>query len=119
MFDPLVIRPGDLRHIIAIQSQSTARDALGQLNSTWATVLSTWAQIQGTSSLTFKFTFQNNALASNATDCITMRYPSVDVTPGMRVLFGDQTYTIQAVDNVLRRNRVLHLAVVGISTGSK
>jgi len=118
-FDPLVIRPGDLRHNISIQAPSTTRDAAGQLNSAWTTVLSTWAQIEGTSSLTFKFSFQNNVIAADTTDCITIRYPSVDVTPGMQIVWNDQTYTIQAVDDVLRRHRVLHIAVVGIDTGSQ
>jgi SPP1 family predicted phage head-tail adaptor len=118
-FDPLHIEAGTLRHSITIQAQSTVRDAAGQLNSTWSPVLTTRAQIEGTSSLTFKFAFENNALAANTTECITIRYPAVDVTPGMQVIWGDQTYTIQAVDDVLHRHRVLHLACVGISTGSQ
>lgn len=122
-FDPLVIRPGDLRHNVSINAPSTTRDVAGQLNATWTTILSTWAKIEGTSSLTFKYSFQNNALASNATDCITIRYPysdstPLDITPGMQVTWGDQIYTIQAVDDVLRRHRVIHLACVGIGTGS-
>jgi SPP1 family predicted phage head-tail adaptor len=122
-FDPTQIQAGTLRHVIEIQSQSTSRDELGQLNSTWTTILTTRAAIENTTSQTFKYTFQNNVLASNATDCITMRFPYIgttplNVTPGMRVTWRDQTYTIQAVDNVQRRDRVLILAVVGISTGS-
>lgn len=118
MRDPCIINPGILRHSITIQAPSTVRDASGQPGKTWNDVLSTRACIESTSSNSFKFSFQNNTLAANTSDCLTIRYPSVNIEPGMRVLFGDQTYNIQAVDDLQRRHRVLRLACVGIDTGS-
>lgn len=119
MFDPLVIEPGKLRHNIVIQSPSTTRDASGQPGATWSVLLTTCASIESTSSLTFKFSFQNNTLASESTDCITMRFnPSAVIAPGMRVVFGDLTYLINAVNNVQERNRVLILACTGIDIAS-
>ena len=117
-FDPTQLAAGRLRHSITIQKPSSTRDSAGQPGVTWSTVLATHAAIEGTSSLTFKFSFQNSTLAANATDCITIRYPAVAIAPGMRVLFGDNAYTIQDVDDVNRRHRVLILACVGVDTVS-
>jgi len=118
-FDPTIIKAGTLRHQITIHAPSPSRDAYGQLGSVWSPVLTTRASIEGTSSLTFKFSFQNSTLAANATDCITMRYPSVNIAPGMQVVFGDQLYLIQDADDINRRHRVLVLACVGVDTGSQ
>jgi hypothetical protein len=51
---------------------------------------------------------------------VTIRWPgvSIDVAPGMRVAFGDSTYLVQDVDNVLRRNRVVRLACLTIDNDS-
>ena len=118
VYNPAVIKPGDLRHSVKIQAPPTTRDAAGQLNATWVDVLSTWASIESTSSLAFRFSFQGNALASVATDLIVIRYPVVVIKPGMQVIYSGQTYTIAAVDDVLRRHRKLALACVGIDLGS-
>jgi SPP1 family predicted phage head-tail adaptor len=118
--DPLVLNPGDLRHNITIQSPSTTRDEAGQENATWTKVLCTRASIQSTSSSAFRFSFQNNVQATNTTHLITIRYPGCNITiqPGMQVLFSDQIYTVSAVDNVLQRNRVVHMACMAEALGS-
>lgn len=116
-FDPTIIAAGTLRHSITIQEPSTTRDAAGQLNSSWTNVLTTRAMISSTTTSTFKFSFQNNTLASNATDLISIRYPSVHIEPGMQVVFEGQVYLINAVDDVLRRHRVLNMACTGIDIG--
>jgi hypothetical protein len=36
----------------------------------------------------------------------------------MRIIFGDNTYLIQAVDNVLHRNRKVNLACIQIDADS-
>jgi hypothetical protein len=48
-----------------------------------------------------------------------MRYPAVDIVPGMQVVWGDQAYLVQDVDDVQRRHRVLVLACVGVDVGSQ
>jgi head-tail adaptor len=118
--DPLILQPGELRHSVVIQAASTVGDAAGQPVSTWTAVLTTRAKIEGTNSRTFKESFSNNALASQSTDLITIRWPGsgIDLKPGMRVLFGDNTYLVQAVDNVLRRNRKVLLACIGVDEDS-
>jgi SPP1 family predicted phage head-tail adaptor len=64
--------------------------------------------------------FSGNALAANATDLITIRYPGdyVDVVPGQQIQWGKQTYEISAVDDIQRRHRILNIAVVGLDIGS-
>ena len=118
--DPLYIDAGSLRHSIQIQAPSSTRDAVGQPVSTWNVVLTTRAKIENTNSRTFKESFSNNALASQSTDVLTIRWPgaAVDLKPDMRVIFGDNTYLVQAVDNVLRRNRKVVLACVVIDGDS-
>ncbi|MGA2650416.1 MAG: phage head closure protein [Terracidiphilus sp.] len=117
--DQCILQPGTLKHLITIQSKSATRDASGQPGSTWTTVLTTRASIESTASLSFKWSFQNSVLAANATDCITLRYPvSVDIVPGMQIIWNGDTYLVQDVDNVQRRNRVIVLACIGVDTGS-
>src|ERR1035438_5435818 len=118
-FDPCVIQPATLRHSIVIQAPSTTRDASGQQGVTWTTVLTTRAAIGSTASLTFKLSFQGNILASNATDLIALRYPAVNIKPGYQVVYGTQVYTINAVDDVQRRHRVLNLACTGMDISSQ
>jgi head-tail adaptor len=119
-FDPLYLLSGDLRHKVTIQQPSTTRDAAGQPVSTWITVLTTRAKIEGTTSNTYKELVQDGAIASQATDVFTLRWPgsSIDLKPGMRVLFGDNTLLVQAIDNVLRRNRVVKLFCMAIAADS-
>ncbi len=118
--DPLVINPGELRHKIQIQKTPAGRDTAGQPIATWDVVLTTFASIDGTNSRTFRDSFSNNALASQSTDTIAIRWPgaAIEIRPGMRVVFGDNTFLIQAVDNVQRRNRKVVLACIGISEDS-
>jgi hypothetical protein len=74
-------------------------------------VLTTRAKIESTLSNTYKELVQDGAIASQSTDVMTIRWPGSSITlkPGMRVSFGDNTYLVQAVDNVLRMNRVVKL----------
>jgi SPP1 family predicted phage head-tail adaptor len=119
-YNPLCIQAGDLRHAITIQSPSATRDAAGQPISTWDTVLSTRAKIENTGSYSYKESFSANALAAQCTDLITIRWPgkAITVEPGQRIVFGDNTYLIQLVDNVLRRNRVVRMACLVIDGDS-
>jgi SPP1 family predicted phage head-tail adaptor len=106
MRDPLVIEAGTLRHPVAVQSQGTGQDAFGQEHATWNTMLSTRAAIR-----TLTLTERSNAsgFISNATHRVTMRYQSsVPLIAGMRIIYGNsRIFLIQAVENVLERNRVI------------
>ena len=119
-WNPLLLAAGDLRHSITIQQPSTTRDVAGQPVSTWTNVLTTRAKIEGTTSNTYKELVADGAIASQATDVFTLRWPgsSIDLKPGMRVQFGDNIYLIQALDNILRRNRVVKLFCMAIAADS-
>jgi SPP1 family predicted phage head-tail adaptor len=96
------INPGELRHRVQIQQESTLPDSFGQPQSTWTTVLTTWARIRAASQ---REQFQANALVAQITHTITMRYQSaVAIAPGMRILFGSRIFTIQVPVNVEERN---------------
>jgi SPP1 family predicted phage head-tail adaptor len=117
-FDPLFLPAGSLRHIVTVQSPSSTRDSAGQPISTWTTILTTRAQIESTTGSAYKELVQDGAIAAQSTDVFTLRWPgsSVDLQPGMRVLFQDNTYIVQAVDNALRRNRVVKLFTMAIDS---
>jgi SPP1 family predicted phage head-tail adaptor len=121
MADPLQLQAGDLRHSITITEASSTRDSYGQPISTWNTVLTTRAKIEGTTSNTYKQLIQAGVVSADTTDIITIRWPgsAVFLTPDMRVVFGDQTFLIQGIDNVLRRNRVVKLFCMAIDQASQ
>ena len=117
-FDPFQLPPQGLPHLIQVQAPSATRDEFGQQNSTFTTILECRAAIQSTASQTFKFATQNNVQASNATDVITIRWAGVEILPNMQVVFGTKIFTVQAVDNVQYRNRIVRLLCIGQGIGS-
>jgi len=118
MPDAAILQPGILKHQIVISAPSTTRDPHGQLNAQWAPVLTTRAAILSTASASFKWSFSNNVLAANSTACIVIRFPAIDVVPGQQIQFEDETYEVQAVDDVQHRHRILNIACVGLDIGS-
>lgn len=120
MLNPLYLRAGELRHAVQIQSASSTRDAAGQPVSTWNVVLTTRAKIENSGGQAYKESFSNSSLAAQSTDLLTIRWPgsSITVAPGMRVIFGNNTFLVQDVDNVLHGNRVVRLACLMIDEDS-
>jgi head-tail adaptor len=112
-YDPLAIDAGQLRHQITITVPNAGeRNSFGQTTpSESTTVLTTWAKIESTTGAAYKQLIQSGVISSQTTHLITMRWPgsSVQIGPNMNVVFGDQTYLVQGVDNVLQRNRVVRL----------
>jgi head-tail adaptor len=120
--DPLYIQPGELRHKVTIVAPARTPDSRGLsiTPNTWNTVLTTRAKIDSAGGRAYKESFANGAFASVSSDFITIRWPGASITiePGMRVLFGDNIYQIQAVDNVLHRNRKVNLACIMVDEDS-
>jgi SPP1 family predicted phage head-tail adaptor len=118
--DAAIVQPGTLKHLITISQPSQTRDSAGQLNSEWTPLLTTRAAILSTASQSFRWSFTNNALAANSTSCIVIRYPgaAIDIVPGLQIQFEDETFEVQAVDDVQHRHRVINLACVGLDVGS-
>jgi len=109
------INPGELRHRVQIQQESTLPDSFGQPQSSWTTVLTTWARIDA---ISMREMFQANQLVSQVSHVITMRYQStVPVAPGMQIVFGPHTYKVQAINNIEERGvllRILALEIYGV-----
>lgn len=120
MDDVVFVDPATLRFHVQIQSPGKCADEFGEPVEQWQTILSTRAGIENTTGLAYKHSFQDNTQASESTDLITIRWPgrAVTVEPGQRVVHGRDVYTVQAVDNVKRRNRVLRLACLAVDLGS-
>jgi len=114
MANPLSLAAGSLRHSISIDQRTTTTDSFGQPVDNWASVLVTRASIEMASE---RELYSAGMFTSQVTHIITIRWPGilVQIKPGMRVRFGAHTYTIQAVDNVSERSRVLRLFVLEIN----
>lgn len=106
------LNPSELRHSIQIQSQSTEKDKFGQPLQNWTTVLTTRASIEAIEKVE---RYQARQFTSQVTHVITLRWPNVSITAGMRVVFGSHIYTIQALDNVEERNVILNLLALEIN----
>lgn len=106
------LNPGTLRHRVQLQQESTLPDSFGQPQSTWTTVLTTWARVEA---ISMREMFQSNQLVSQISHAITMRYQStVPVAPGMRIVFGNHTYKVQAINNIEERNIILRVLALEI-----
>jgi head-tail adaptor len=117
--NPLFIDAGSLRHQITILAQNPAAcDAAGQpIPGDWTTVLTTRASIRAANS---REQVSDGQVTAQTTQIITIRWPGSDVriVSGQRVTFGNDTYLVQGVDNVLHRNRVLRLTCLEINGDS-
>lgn len=113
--NPLVVDAGMLVHVIQIQ-QPTATDALGGQSGPWVTILSPRAAIATASS---REAYQAKQFVAEVSHVITIRWPgaSVNIQGGKQVLFGARVFKLQAVENVIERNRVLLLHCLEINGG--
>jgi SPP1 family predicted phage head-tail adaptor len=111
-FDPLYIAAGELRHSITIQSETSTADSAGQPVAAWSNVLTTRAKVEGAGSAAYKASFSDNVRTSDSSEMFTIRWPGIDVIvePGQRISFAGDLYEIQAVDNVMHRNRKVRIA---------
>lgn len=119
--DPLALNPGDLRHRIAIQSQSSAQAPnTGEPSSQWNLVHETWAAILTPTSREMYQTGQAGQFVAQVTHLVKIRWPGVSVVlyGGMRVQFGARKFVVQTVENVQERNRVVNLLCVEVNGGA-
>lgn len=120
-FNPLALNPGTLRHQITIQAQSTTQDAsTGEPSSVWNDVHVARAAIDTVSAMERYQRGTSAEFVAQVSHMVTMRWPgaSVSIAGGMRVLFGSRAFTIQAVENVEERNRVMKLSCVEVNGSS-
>jgi SPP1 family predicted phage head-tail adaptor len=89
---------GQLRHLVALQSQVATFDDIGQPSTSWLTVASVWADIRYQTGLS---AIKSGADVSVVRASIRMRYRAVNA--GQRVLFEGVAFNIEAVQPDVRR----------------
>jgi SPP1 family predicted phage head-tail adaptor len=104
---------GRLNRRIAIQTQTTTQDAVGQQLQTWSTTYSCWASIDIQAS---QLLYSTAEFVSKVTYRITMRWTSsVIIEASQRIVYSEpttgvvHTYEVQAVLNDKAGNRMLTL----------
>jgi SPP1 family predicted phage head-tail adaptor len=113
--DALTIKPGQLNRPVTIRRQSGTADTFGQIADTWTDYRKCWA---GVDLVRMEEAFGSNQLTSHKQVIWTARWSRLQILPGMRLISGSETYEIQAVNNVERRNRVTHMLCIILNAGS-
>jgi SPP1 family predicted phage head-tail adaptor len=102
-----MIRAGNLRHSVIIQSSSQARSTTGGFTLSWATVDTVWAGIRPLKGS--EVVDMPQVKGTNPVE-ITIRYdPDITMSVGYRILRGSQIYDINAVVNVDERDHTWKL----------
>ena len=107
------MRAGNLKRRITVQAPSTSKDSFGQPVDTWTDVLSTWAEV---ATVTGKEIYAlGSGFTAQVTHRITLRYPSVAITAGMRVNFRGRLFTVQVPSDPTEDRRELDLMCLELS----
>lgn len=117
--EPLVINAGELRHAIDIQQPNYATaGSRGQsvTPSSWTTVRSTRAAVYTAGG---RETSMASQIVSDVSHVVKIRWGSAVIKANYRVVFGGRTFTVQYVENVLERNRVLLLYCLEVDGGGQ
>lgn len=89
MVKPLNV--GDLRHRVALQSNTPTQDQFGAPVDSWSDVFSgLWAKIEPVSPKTAEFA---HTFATTVSHIVTIRY-NKDLVDGMRLVFGQRVLAI-------------------------
>src|SRR5581483_1972343 len=104
----LDINPGELRHLITIQSPSASAGSFGAsiTPSAWSSVRSTMAAIYTAGG---RETSQASQLVSEVSHVCKVRWTADMLKAGYQVVFGARIFTLLYIENVMERNRVLLL----------
>lgn len=116
--DPLVINPGELRHPVTIQAPSSIADEFGNsvTPNNWTTVRTTMGAIYTAGG---RETSQASQLVSEVSHVVKVRWTSDVLKAGYQVLFSNRLFTLEFVENVLERNRVLLLYCKEVDGGGQ
>lgn len=99
------LRAGELDQRITIQQPVSTQDVYGQAVNTWSDLCSVWAKVEGGWASEIE---DSNEIMNVGKWTVHMRYRS-DVTPEMRIKFGDLYLGIIGVENVMSRGTTLKL----------
>lgn len=104
---------GELDQRVRIVQATAARDRIGGLVETWATLATVWAKVEPLSAREAYYRAQVNA---GATWRVVMRFRS-DVTPRQRIAWNGRTFEIRGVTDPDNRRRMIELACDEIVAG--
>ncbi len=99
----VILRAGQLRHRVKLQSATETQDSYGAIVQTWADVATVWASIEAR---TGRETFTAAQVYATADHIITIRYRS-GVTAKMRIVYGSRVFDIQGAVDPDGRKRTL------------
>jgi Phage head-tail joining protein len=115
MVNALSLNPGDLRYQLTIQTPSVANIG-GEPSQTVTNVLQTRCSVDvATSREIAASAALGGSVTSQVSHTIKLRYTELSIAPGMQAVVNGNTYSIQSVDNVQGRNRVLKLLCLAIN----
>lgn len=111
------IAAGQLDRRVTIQQRAAGVDTYGQPSTTWETLATVWAWVKAPSGASLAERVAADRQASLVTYSVRIRYRA-DVTAGMRLLVGSDTWDIDSVviDHA-RREYVDLVCVVGGGNG--
>ena len=92
------MKAGQLRHLVALQSQVATQDELGQPSTSWLTVATVWADIRYQTGLS---AIKSGADVSVVRVSIRMRYRAINA--GQRITHECVVFHIEAVQPDVRR----------------
>jgi SPP1 family predicted phage head-tail adaptor len=117
--NPLVMVPGELRQLVRVQSPDYAADASGAktlVPATWADVATASARIYTAGG---RETSMASQIVSNVSHVVKMRWQGVVVKANYRVIYEGRIFTVQYVEDVEERNRVLLLYCLEVDGGGQ
>lgn len=110
------IDPSRLRHLVTIRKPVPAKGGFGSTPSGSPTLVRTaYASIEA---IRLNERYQSGSFTAELTHEIIVRWTPAQITAGMEVVFGQQVYKIQGVDNIQMRNILIKLECLAINEGS-
>ena len=101
----MIIRSGQMRERVDIQTLTDTQDAQGGRSETWTVFRTVWAAIRPLRGREFLAAQQEQARVTHE---IKLRWFS-GITPKMRIMQGTREFRIDAVINVDERNQLMSL----------
>lgn len=100
-----IMRAGQLRKRLALQSKTESQDNFGSVTHTWSTDETIWGAVQP---LTGRELVEAQQIDAESNVKITIRY-RVGLSTNLRILWGSRVYEINAVLNFDERNARVEL----------
>jgi SPP1 family predicted phage head-tail adaptor len=116
--DPLAVNAGELRHEVQIQSpvyESTSR-GMSVTPTSWSLVRTAFAAIYTAGG---RETSMASQIVSQVSHVVKLRWTADLIKANYQVLFAGRYFTVQYVENVLERNRVLLLYCLEVDGGGQ